>query len=67
MRPATGLKTQLPIWSRILHAKYGESDPSVDQAWHDEIHRRISDIERGSVEGIPLEETLAKARKIINQ
>jgi putative addiction module component (TIGR02574 family) len=52
---------------RILRAKYGEVDPSVDQAWHEEIRRRIADMESGNVQGIPLEETLAKARNIIGQ
>jgi len=31
------------------------------------IERRISDMESGKVQGIPLEETLAKARKITGQ
>ena len=49
---------------RILRAKYGKANLSVDKAWQDETRRRIADMERGRVQGIPLEETLAKARKI---
>lgn len=52
---------------RILRAKYGESDPSAEQAWHEELRRRIGDLESGTVQGIPLNDTLAKARKIIGQ
>jgi Putative addiction module component len=52
---------------RILRAKYGEADPSVDMAWQEERRRRIADMESGRVQGIPLEETLAKARKITGQ
>jgi len=52
---------------RILRAKYGEVDPSVDKAWQDKTRRRIADMESGRVRGIPLEETLAKARKITGQ
>jgi hypothetical protein len=52
---------------RILRAKYGEVDPSVDKAWQDETRRRIADMETGRVQGVPLEETLAKARKITGQ
>jgi len=52
---------------RIWRAKYGEIDPSVDKAWRDESRRRIADMESGIVQGIPLEETLAKARKITGQ
>jgi putative addiction module component (TIGR02574 family) len=40
---------------------------AVDKAWHEEIGRRIADLESGKVQGIPLEETLAKARKITGQ
>ena len=46
---------------RILR-KYGEVDPLVDKAWHEEIGRRIADLESGKVQGIPLEETLASAQ-----
>jgi len=49
---------------RILRAKYGEVDPSIDTAWQDETRRRIADMESGRVQGVPLEETLAKARTI---
>jgi hypothetical protein len=47
-----------------LRAKYGEADPSVDKAWRDETRRRIADMESGRVQGVALEETLAKSRKI---
>ena len=52
---------------RILRAKYGDVDPSIDKAWQDETRRRIADMDSGRVTGIPLEETLAKARKIKGQ
>jgi putative addiction module component (TIGR02574 family) len=52
---------------RILRAKYGEVDPTVDKAWQDETRRRIADMETDRVEGIPLDETLARARNIAGQ
>ena len=52
---------------RILRAKYDEADPSVDKAWHEETRRRIADMESGRGQGVALEETLAKARKITGQ
>ena len=52
---------------RILRAKYGEADLSVHKAWRDETRRRIAEMESGRVQGIPLEETLAKARKFTVQ
>jgi hypothetical protein len=52
---------------RIWRAKYGDVDPSVDKAWHEETRRRIADMESGKVRGIPLEETLAKTRNFTGQ
>lgn len=46
--------------------KYGDIPPPIDAAWHEEIHRRIADLESGRLQAIPLEETLAKARAIAN-
>lgn len=49
---------------RILLARHGGIDPDVEAAWKTEIDRRVKEIEEGKVEGIPLEESLARIRKI---
>ena len=49
---------------RILLARHGGIEPDVEAAWKTEIHRRIDEIKRGKVQGIPVEESLARARKI---
>ena len=49
---------------RILLARHGGIDPSIELAWKTEVGLRIREIEDGKVEGIPLEESLARARKI---
>lgn len=38
---------------------------AVEAVWYEEINRRITDLESGRVQGIPIEETLAKARAIV--
>jgi Putative addiction module component len=53
--------------NRMLRAKYGKVDPSIDEAWHEETRRRIADMECGKVRGVPLDEALARARKITGQ
>jgi putative addiction module component (TIGR02574 family) len=40
-----------------------ESPATVDQNWKKEIDRRIQEMESGKVEGVPLEHSLARARK----
>jgi putative addiction module component (TIGR02574 family) len=36
----------------------------VVESWKTETDRRIAEIESGKVKGVPLEESLARARKI---
>lgn len=49
---------------RIMVARHGGVEPAIAEAWKTEIDRRISEIESGKVKGVPLEESLARARKI---
>jgi Putative addiction module component len=46
---------------RFYRVKHVDTPRAVEAARHQEIHRRIADLETGRVRGIPLEETLAKA------
>jgi putative addiction module component (TIGR02574 family) len=39
--------------------------PENDQDWNAEIARRVAEYDRGEVEGIPMEETLAKLRAML--
>lgn len=49
---------------RILVARHGGMEPVVESAWKTEIRRRVAEIQEGKVEGIPVEESLARTRKI---
>ena len=49
---------------RILVAQHGGIEPDIEAAWKNEVGRRIAEIEEGKMEGIPLEESLARIRKI---
>lgn len=49
---------------RIYRIKYGDISPAIEAAWQEETHRRIADLESGRVQGILLEDALAKARAI---
>jgi putative addiction module component (TIGR02574 family) len=40
------------------------SDPETEAAWKAEIDRRIEEIQTGKVQGIPIEESLARVRKL---
>ncbi len=48
---------------RIMVARHGGIDSAVDQSWKKEIDRRIQEMESGKVKGVPLEDSLARARK----
>lgn len=49
---------------RILVTRHGGEDTSVAAAWRAETSRRLAEIEAGKVTGVPLEESLTRARKI---
>ena len=52
---------------RILMAAHGEPTPAQAQAWSTTVHRRIDEIESGRARLIPLDDTLAEARKRIGR
>jgi putative addiction module component (TIGR02574 family) len=52
---------------RILLARHGGIEPEVASAWKSEIARRMTEIEEGKVQGIPVEESLARIRKIVER
>jgi len=52
---------------RLMLAKHGGLDPATDAAWRAEAHRRLAELENGTVQGVPLEDTLAKARAILGR
>ena len=51
------------LLDRILMVRHGGVEPSVAAAWKTETDRRIAEIEAGTVQGVPLEDSLARARK----
>lgn len=52
---------------RIMLAKHSGVEVAVDSAWRVEAQRRLDELESGRVKGIPLEDTLARARKLIGR
>ena len=57
-------ETVAELVDRIMAARHGDIEPSIAAAWKSETDRRIAEIEAGKVKGVPLEESLARARKI---
>jgi putative addiction module component (TIGR02574 family) len=53
------------IVERILLDSHGGIEPQIDDAWKQETRRRVSEIQSGHAKGIPLEDALAEARKIV--
>jgi putative addiction module component (TIGR02574 family) len=49
----------------LLIDTFSEPDPAVDEAWGREIDRRLAELENGTVKGIPAEEVMARARKLV--
>lgn len=54
------------VLTRVVIQSFDEApadDPAdVEQAWHDEVNRRVEEIKSGRVKGVPAEEVFAKLR-----
>jgi len=55
---------QLVLLVHRLHGRLHDIDPQIEETWQIEARRRIEEIECGKVQPIPLEEALARARKL---
>jgi len=53
------------LFEKLLASHYRLPDPALDPEWAEELNRRIADIESRREVGIPGEEVMARARKIV--
>ena len=60
----TWSEDQLVLLVHRLGERLHDLDPQIEEAWRIEAHRRLEEIESGKVQPIPLEESLARARRI---
>ena len=44
-----------------------DADPDVEAAWIAEVRDRLAAYRRGEIEAVPVEEVMAKARKIVGR
>ena len=44
-----------------------DADPDVEAAWIAEVRDRLAAYRRGELEAVPVEEVMAKARKIVGR
>ena len=49
---------------QILVTRHGGVEAEVESAWKAEIQARLAAMESGQVQGIPVDESLARIRKI---
>jgi putative addiction module component (TIGR02574 family) len=50
-----------------LSADLHTGDPDAEAAWQREIDRRIEEIQKGKVQGIPADEVFEKARHMLGR
>lgn len=55
------------VIDRVLLESHGGQVPEHEQAWSQEIHRRIDAIREGGTAGIPGEEVSAKIQRIVGR
>jgi putative addiction module component (TIGR02574 family) len=47
----------------LIESLDGPGDPDVEEAWRDEIERRMTEIDRGEVKLIPGDEVFSRLRR----
>ena len=52
---------------RLTLTLHHAQEPEIEEAWKQEIHRRLAEIENGQVQAIPGEEVSAKIRRIVGR
>ena len=59
-------QSELAAWldARLASAGF---DPKVEQAWAGEVKRRVEELDRGRVQGVPAEHVFARVRQILGQ
>ncbi len=50
---------------RIVLSHHGGIEPGIEAAWKAETSRRVAEITNGRVKSIPLEESLARASRLL--
>ena len=50
---------------RLTFELHDGPDAANDAAWAEEVERRLAEIRSGQVQGIPGEEVMARARKLV--
>lgn len=52
---------------RIMLAKHGVEDSTLNPAWHSTVTQRVAEIRSGKIEGIPGEVVSARIRKLVGR
>lgn len=55
------------VIERILVMRHGGIEPFVEEAWKGEARRRVGEIIRGEVQGIPMEDVFARAARVLGR
>ena len=60
-------RSRIRIAEKILESVDDFTSKEIEEAWSQEIHRRVNDIESGKVKGIPAAQVMARARRVLNE
>jgi putative addiction module component (TIGR02574 family) len=60
-------KQRVALAEKLLASVEGFASREIEQAWDQEIERRVEEIETGEAAGIPAEEVMAKARNTLRE
>ena len=60
-------RRRLRLAEKLIASVDGFASPEIEQAWDQEIARRVGEIQSGKARGIPAEEVMAAARNTLRE
>ena len=60
-------RSRVRLAERIIESVDDYADPATEAAWSDEIERRVNEIKSGAAQGIPADQAMKEARRVLNE
>ena len=60
-------RSRVRLVERLIESVPDYTDPKVEAEWNNEIERRVTAIKSGAAEGIPADQAMKEARRVLHE
>ena len=60
-------RVRVQLAERIIESVDNYADPKLEALWDDEIERRVKEIKSGNEAGVPADQVMIEARRVLNE